>query len=355
MEYIRPHIGGRVGVMAALPFGRILYGSEADLAVAYRRFERQPVDHEWTPETLPAPPANQTTLAGAVEVTGPGTFLGRASRTLRFEPGAQPGWWIERTDLPLALPIQVSVVNVWTTARNIVLCCGSPHNYLRMVEHIVALRLGLGVDNLLIRTNTGDPPLFDRGSMDLVEAFERAGIATMPQSARFVTVREPVAVAGGHGSFLLVRPARPGAPRLDIDCAVDFDSAIGQQRLKVRITPETFRHGAVARTNCPLGMVLYAATVGKLFADIRNIGYNSRNILIAGKRRYLNPPRLIHNGKALEPVWHRAMLDLLAAIALIDKGRFVGDIVSYKAGHTLDVNLVRLLYKRDLLVDLPPS
>lgn len=354
MGYIRSHIGGRGSDMAALPFGRILYGSEADLVVSYRRFERQPVDCEWIPEA-PRAPAGQTTLANAVEVTGPGTFLGRASRTLRFEPYSQPGWWIERTDLPLALPIHVSVVNVWTTARNIVLCCGSPHNYLRMVEHIVALRLGMGVDNLLIRTDTGDPPLFERGSMDLVEAFERAGVTTVAQPARYVTVREPVGVAGGHGSFLMVRPARPGAPLLDIDCAVDFDSAIGQQRLKVRITPETFRHGAVARTNCPLSMVIYSATVGKLFADVRNLGYNNRNILIAGKRRYLNSPRLIQKGKALEAVWHRAMLDLLAAIALIDRGRFVGEIVSYKAGHTLDVNLVRLLYKRDLLVDLPPA
>jgi UDP-3-O-acyl-N-acetylglucosamine deacetylase len=322
------------------------------LAVSYHRFERQPVDQEWMPP-LSAPPAAQTTIGTPVEVTGPGTFLGAARRTMRFEPYDKGGWWLERADLPLALPIHVSVVNVWTTVRNIVLCCGSPHNYMRMVEHIVALRLGMNIDSLLIKITNGDPPLFERGSLDLVEAFDRAGVRALDRPVSHVTVREPVAMVNPNGSFLLIKPARPGVPALDIDCAVDFPSAIGCQRLRVRVTPDTFRHGAVARTNCPLSMMVYAATLGKLFADVRNLGYNRRNILIAGRKRYFNAPRLNHNGKALEAVWHRAMLDLLAAIALIDRGRFVGEIISYKAGHTLDVDMVRLLYKHNLLVELP--
>ena len=50
-----------------------------------------------------------------------------------------------------------------------------------------------------------------------------------------------------------------------------------------------------------------------------------------------------------EPVWHRATLDLLAALALIDTGRFVGTVASYRAGHTLDCRLVTLLYRHGLL------
>ncbi|MBI2438518.1 MAG: hypothetical protein HYV36_06880, partial [Lentisphaerae bacterium] len=44
---------------------------------------------------------------------------------------------------------------------------------------------------------------------------------------------------------------------------------------------------------------------------------------------------------------------LLAALALIDDGRFVGVVRSYKAGHTLDVEMVRLLYKYNILRTLP--
>ena len=54
----------------------------------------------------------QTTLAEPARVTGPGTFFGKATRTLHFEPTTQEGWWFDRTDLPEALPIRVSVKKV---------------------------------------------------------------------------------------------------------------------------------------------------------------------------------------------------------------------------------------------------
>ena len=51
-------------------------------------------------------------------------------------------------------------------------------------------------------------------------------------------------------------------------------------------------------------------------------------------------------------MWHRSVLDLLAAIALIPDGRFVGHISSYKAGHRLDCELIRQLYLNQILVPL---
>ena len=91
---------------------------------------------------------------------------------------------------------------------------------------------------------------------------------------------------------------------------------------------------------------------GFLMADTRNLGYTTDNILIHGKKKFYGEPRFVVDGKALEPVWHRATLDLLAAIALIDTGRFVGRVVSYRAGHTLDVRAMGLLYLNDLLTPL---
>lgn len=340
-------------MMSTKPYGRILHGSEKNVAASFALFERQKVDWEWIPASSPEWPC-QTTLKTPVSVTGPGTFFRRAQRTLHFEPTPQEGWWFDRTDLPDALPIRVSVNTIWTTQRNIVLCSGSPHNYMRMVEHIVALRNGLNIDNVMIRMDSGDPPLFDRGSMDLVEALDRAGTAPVDLPVKWVTVAEPVTVAAPNGGFLTFSPPADSRQRtIDMDCAVDFRSAIGCQRLKVRVTPETFRYGALARTNCPFLSMIFCKTIGQLFADWRHLGYTPRNILIAGRRRYFNKPALFHEGKSLEAVWHRAMLDLLAAIALIDAGRFVGRVYSYKAGHTLDVQMVRTLVQQKLLVDLP--
>jgi UDP-3-O-acyl-N-acetylglucosamine deacetylase len=247
---------------------------------------------------------------------------------------------------------------VWTTGQivsNIVLRSGAPQNYIRLVEHIIALRMGFDIDNLMIRIDSGDPPLFDVGSLPLVEALEQAGRRETDHSVRYLTVREKVTIGSPDGKFLIIEPVTAARPALDIDCAVDFPTAIGRQRIQFPLNYTHFRHGSLARTNTTYAKKLYCQTIGRLFADVRNLGYNSRNVLIAGRRRYHNEAKLPHNGKSLEAVWHRAILDLLAAVALIEEGRLLGRITSFKAGHGLDVEAVRLLCKHDCLreVSLP--
>ena len=167
--------------------------------------------------------------------------------------------------------------------------------------------------------------------------------------AQYVTVTEPVCICDNRGALLALAPANPARPELRLDCAVNFPTAIGCQRLRYTMNPVHFRLGAEARTNTSYSKMLYCRTVGRLFADIRNLGYTSANILIAGKRGYKNEPRLVHEGKSLEAIWHRAALDLPAALALVEEGQFVGDVISYRAGHTLDVRLVCRLYRQGLL------
>ncbi len=337
--------------MEQLEIGTLLDGDADILRRGTEEMALQPVDEERMDVPSGDPAWLQTTIAKPVSVTGPGTFLGKAQRQLTFLPAAKPGWRFERTDLGYALDIEVSVRNVWTTARNIVLCSGSPHNYMRMVEHIVALKY-MGLDNVLIRMESGDPPLFDRSSMDLVEGVDEAGIVQQAEPARFVTVKEPVSITAPNGGLLTFLPAKDGNRRLTVDCAINFPNAIGKQRIRFDVNPETFRRGASARTNTNMWMMLYCKTAGKLFADTRNLGYTLNNILVAGPRKYVNKPLLVENGKSLEAVWHRAVLDLLAAVALIDTGRLAGHIISYKAGHTIDCDMIRLLYQKDLLEDM---
>lgn len=336
------------------PVGRVLLGTVDAVRSAYDRFAAQPVDEVDLCDGDTGYSPRRTTLGGSRSVTGPGTFYGRAQRTLTFCPSDDPGWWIDRTDLDEQLMTRVSIRNVWTSARNIVLRSGNPHNYLRMAEHIIALRLGMGVDDLVISTNSGDPPLFNRSSLDLVEAVESAGIVERDEPARYVTVSEPVTFGGDRGDFLTFLPPENGEKKLRMDCAIDFPSVIGKQRIVFDLTPKNFKHGAFARTNASFSQMLMVKTMGWLMADMRNLGYTRDNILIHGKRKFHGEPRFVMpgGGKALEPVWHRAMLDLLAAIALIDRGRFVGRVVSYRAGHTLDVRAVGLMEKHQLLVPL---
>jgi UDP-3-O-[3-hydroxymyristoyl] N-acetylglucosamine deacetylase len=337
-----------------IPTGKVLVGDETIVRRSRDALAAIPVDQEMRSGTG-GYPGRRTTVARPVSVSGHGTFAGGAQRTLTFEPTTREGWRFDRTDLADSMPIHVSVDNVWTTGAvvsNIVLRSGSPHNYMRMAEHIIALRIGLGLDNVLIKMDSGDPPLFDRSSAEMVEAIDAAGLEETDAPARYVTVKEPVTVARANGSFLTFIPARDGERKLTVDCAVDFRSAIGKQRILFDVTPDAFRYAALARTNTTVGTMLYCKTIGMIFADIRHLGYTLKNIQIAGPRKYVNAPRLIHEGKCLEAVWHRAALDLLAAVALIGRGRLAGTVLSYKSGHALDVRMIRELYLRDLLEEI---
>lgn len=336
-------------------FGKILAGSEDTLVPARKRFDRQSVDWDLTDSDVEFAPEQQSTISESVSVSGPGTFLGKETRVMTFEPTDREGWWFVRDDLDDCLPVRVSIRNVWTTGdvvSNIVLRSGPPQNYVRMVEHIVALKCGMPIDNLMIRMESGDPPLFKRGSLDVVDALESAGLTKQEKPVRYFTVKEKVTVAGPNGSFLTFHPAESLKPRLTLDCAIDFKTAIGKQRIKFVLNPGHFKYGAEARTNTSWIKMIYCRTIGKLFANIRNLGYTKENILIASKWGYRNEAKLVHGNKSLEAVWHRATLDLLAAIALLEEGRFCGHIESYCAGHNLDCLAMRLLYKHDLLKEI---
>lgn len=312
-----------------------------------------PVDCQIPPNPNELPGRFQTTLAAPFSVSGPATYSKGLRSTLHFAPGNQEGWWLRRRDLPEQFPIQVSPRNVWTAQRSIVLRCGSPDNYVRMTEHIIAQRLGLGLDNAEITLGTGDPPLFEVGSMPIVEAIQKVGIVEDPKRPlKYWTAKEPVAILNQRDGYLLFTPAEKGDRRLYFDVCIDFPSAIGQQRIQFCLNNSVFQHGAQARTNCSFAIMLYTKTIGKLFADTRNMGYHWKNILVAGKKRYLNTPNLLHEGKSLEAVWHRACLDLIAALSMLEIGRLAGHITSYKAGHALDARLMSNLYIHDLLEEV---
>ena len=336
------------------PVCRLVAGDAGRLAAALKRFHDQPIDETRLTDSVEAFPSRRRTLAGEVSVEGAGTFRGSEKRTVTFGPSARPGWWIRRTDQPEQLDTAVDIANLWTSARNLVLRSGSPHNYLRMVEHIIALKMGLGVDDIVLSTNSGDPPLFDDSSLPLVKAMEQAKIIETEQPATYVTVREPVAFGGSRGDFLLFLPAENGRKTLRLDVAIEWKTIIGQQRVVFDVTPETFRYASYARTNATHRQYQMAKAFGWLFADTRNLGYNKDNILIHGRKRWYGEPRFPLEGtsKFLEPVWHRATLDLLAALSLFGSDRFAGTVVSFRAGHTQDCDAVRALYRQDLLTRL---
>ena len=213
---------------------------------------------------------------------------------------------------------------------------------MRMVEHIIALKPGLGIDDLVIETDSADPPLFDDSSLPLVQALESAGIVEKDEPAEYTTVSEPITFGGENGNFLTLLPVDNGTRKLTMDVAIDWNTVLGKQRIVFDLTPETARHGAGARTNATHKQMVLAKTIGLFNKDLRSMGYTTKSILIHGKKGYYSTPRKAFDkdGRSFEAVWHRAVMDYLAALALIP-GRFVGTAVSYKGGHALDCRFMK--------------
>ena len=337
-------------------FGKILQGNATELKALYNEFNKIPVDLNLLKNKQnDYLHKHQQTIKKAVEISAYGTFNCKKIRTLRFEPTDETGWWFKRTDIADSELVEVACRNVHTEigsgVRNIVLD-GDIINYVKLIEHMIALKAGLDIDNLLICIDSDDPPLFESGSTELIDALNSAGRKKTRSHQKFFTVKETVSAQWSNGSFLTISPPEEENPQLNIDCAVNYNNIMGEQRLKFTVTPENFYRGAEARTDASFKHAILCKTIGKFFPSTRRLGYNSKNVLIAGQSRYYNTPRLVYRGKSLESVWHRATLDLLAAIALISEGRFIGNITSYKAGHAQDVDFINLLYNNDMLKEL---
>lgn len=332
---------------------RLLNGDHTALQQALEALETQDIDLQLTTSEAIEPPVCATTIAHSAKVIGPATYSRGQRRTLRLLPSESPGWRFKRTDLPGAPAIPALLSSVSESSRAIVLQAGTPTNRIRMSEHIVCHRLGLGIDNLLIETDSEDPPLFDSGSVELAVALRRVGTVLVPSCPlEHHTVSEPVAyVNPERGSLLAWLPAEDDDLRLHLDVAIDFPTAIGRQRLQIALTPDNFEPGTHARTNCAEREWRLAHLFGWLLPRYRHLGYTEENILVAGKTCYLNEPRLcLENGKSLEAVWHRTCMDLVAALSLLPPGRPAGTILSYKAGHAMDVLFLTAILNHNLLV-----
>ena len=338
---------------------QLFFGTPSAFQDAWKACMALPVDDLWKAPVDWAPPRFGRTICREVEVSGPATYSRGKIRTLRFLPSASvdgDGWFFRRTDLPEQLAISATLANVAQADRAIVLRAGADANRVRMSEHIICHRFGLGLDNLVVELSSEDPPLFNDGSWPIVEALKNAGVKEdVNRPLRYLTPKRTVALMRpAQDGFLLWMPAEPGNRKLSLDVAIDFPTAIGRQRIQLDLWEEAFCHGAIARTNCSASEMRLARTIGMLFSRYRNLGYTKENILLADRDHYVNEPKLrLPSGKALEAVWHRTCLDLVAALSLLPPGtRPAGKIVSYKSGHVLDVRFLTMLLIHDGLTEV---
>jgi UDP-3-O-[3-hydroxymyristoyl] N-acetylglucosamine deacetylase len=96
---------------------------------------------------------------------------------------------------------------------------------VQTVEHLLAAVIGVGIDNVAIDLEGGEPPAMDGSALPFARRLAQAGLDRLAAPRRVIRVEKPVEVTLG-GRSARFEPA----PRLEIDIAIDFDDAvIGRQ------------------------------------------------------------------------------------------------------------------------------
>ncbi len=195
------------------------------------------------------------------------------------------------------------------------------HNSCRLalVEHLLAACTGLGITDLNITLDRGEPPFADGSSRTFARRLHDAGI-TGRNSPFFLPGPVAVAAAGG---LLIALPA----PRLKISCLIDYPQT-GPQFFSALITPGRFlREIAPARTFGPADTELQPL-----------LDHLPFRIKMVDGWLFPAEPRF-----RAEPCRHK-ILDLLGDLALLGRP-LRAEIFAYNPGHRLNLKLVRRLRK----------
>jgi UDP-3-O-[3-hydroxymyristoyl] N-acetylglucosamine deacetylase len=176
-------------------------------------------------------------LATPVVFTGVGLHCGDRVRMTVRPAGADAGVAFRRVDLPAGeddanvvrlAPGAVVDTTLGTTVAN------RAGARVQTVEHLLAAILGVGLDNVVIDLEGGEPPAMDGSALPFARRLAQAGVDRLAAPRRVIRVEKPVEVDLG-GRTARFEPAS----RLEIDIAIAFDDpAIGRQRAVFALDPE---------------------------------------------------------------------------------------------------------------------
>ena len=265
----------------------------------------------------------QRTLARAVTIEGVGLHTGETS-VVTFRPApANSGIRFVRTDLPGRPEIAVRPENAHfdpAAGRRTILQQDGVQ--VHTMEHVLAAVAGLGLDNLIIETDTMEVPEGHDGSAaPIAQALQTAGIVDQDKPTSHIKVSKPVRWAE-NGVELSAVPHSG----FRITFRIDYDHPlIGTQELTVDLTPETFlREIAPARTfvlERDLDLLRQSGWIK---------GGRLESAIVVGKDRVLNEEKLRFED---EFVRHK-ILDVIGDLALVGRP-IIGHVVAHRGGHAL--------------------
>lgn len=273
----------------------------------------------------------QYTIKSPVPLAGVGLHTGRPVNLKLLPAEPNQGIRFRRVDLMESVEIAARVDHVVRANRGTSIAVGDVH--VHTIEHLMAVFLGLGIDNCIVELDAEEVPLMDGSSKPFVEAIQSVGLVRQTAANRDLWIREPVHLMDGDRTLI----ALPSSDFYVSETVSFPDPAVGTQFATFRITPEEFSASvAPART---FGFV---SEVDDLRKQGMIKGASLENAVVYENGKLLSGPLRFPD----EPVRHK-ILDFLGDLSLM--GRKVrGRFIAIRSGHAFNIRFVHMLRERFL-------
>jgi len=276
----------------------------------------------------------QRTIGKEAQISGVSLHMGLES-CITFKPAPpNTGIIFVRSDLPGSPEIKAKAVDtVGDTIRQT--SVGSHDVIMHTIEHVMAALAGLQIDNIIIESNTQEPPAVDGSSLPFVKILQNVGIVEQDAYRQGIKITEPILVSDGSKE-LIALPSE----NLSITYIFGIDDPVKiTQMVSIELNEESFvKEIAPARTFC------FRYEIESLRARGLGKGGNEENVVVINDDGSSHQPSRLDNEMARHKV-----LDLLGDLYLL--GSFKAHIVGIKSGHILNTKLVRKiaeLHQRDI-------
>jgi UDP-3-O-[3-hydroxymyristoyl] N-acetylglucosamine deacetylase len=265
----------------------------------------------------------QRTLARSVVLGGQGLHSGLKTGVILHPAPAGSG--ITFSSVADETMIAARLENVAATGYNTTLTGGG--RSVRTVEHLMSALHGLGISNLLIKTDDEIPAL-DGSAIDFCRQMVEAGIEEQGNVLEPVRVKQPIGVAN-NGESIRIEPAG----QLTIDYTLEYPAPIGRQSVHFELSsPEAYmREIAPART---FGFV-------SEFRKLAEMGLASGgrldNLILIDDQKVINTTLRFADEFARHKV-----LDLIGDLYLLGRP-ILGRVTAHKTGHSDNLALLRAI------------
>lgn len=200
---------------------------------------------------------------------------------------------------------------------------------VKTIEHLISTLHGLGIDNLIIETDSEEIPIQDGSSLPILEKLEDIGIIEQDAPKKAIKILKKVEYNDDKGE-VSIEPSEKG---LILDVSIDYTGIkpIGKQHINIELTPANYKTIiAPARTFARLQDVEYLHSQGLC------LGATLKSGIAVDEERVLNPEGL---RSPTEFVAHK-VLDAVGDLYVMGH-TIIGLYTSNKGGHSHNNQLVK--------------